>query len=119
MIHELTHVWQAEFTGPFYMSEAIHAQVLGSGYDYGYDEGVGSTTIPIDYSGGTELVDDGTDLGEGGQDDLIAANGDFESFNREQQGQITMHYFVRKELLGRPEADWAPWKPYIDFVQAA
>jgi hypothetical protein len=30
-----------------------------------------------------------------------------------------MHYFVRKELLGRPESDWEPWKPYVEFVQAA
>jgi hypothetical protein len=119
MIHELTHVWQAEFTGPFYMSEAIHAQVLGSGYNYGYIESVGSTTIPIDYVGTTELVDDGSELGEGGQDDLAAANGDFDAFNREQQGQILMHYFVRKVLLTRPQADWAPWQPYVDFVQAA
>ena len=31
MIHELTHVWQFEVTGPFYMSEAIHAQVARGG----------------------------------------------------------------------------------------
>ena len=30
-----------------------------------------------------------------------------------------MHYFVRKVLLSRPQADWAPWQPYVDFVQAA
>ena len=30
-----------------------------------------------------------------------------------------MHYFVRKELLGRAESDWEPWKPYVEFIQAA
>jgi hypothetical protein len=66
-----------------------------------------------------ELVDNGDTLGEGGQDDLAAANGDFDEFNREQQGQILMHYFVRKVLLNRPAADFEPWQDYVDFVQAA
>ena len=98
MIHELTHVWQAEFTGPFYMSEAIHAQVLGVRVQL---------RLRRECDGGRRRSDrlrrhDGvrstavTRLGEGGQDELLAADGDFESFNREQQGQILMHYFVRK-----------------------
>ena len=119
MIHELTHVWQFLTEGPFYMSEAIHAQVAGDGYNYGYVEGVGSTTIPTDFAGNTTSVDNGSGLGEGGQDDLAAANGDFDQFNPEQQGQILMHYYVRRVLLGRPEADYAPWQPYVDAVQAA
>jgi hypothetical protein len=119
MIHELTHVWQFEFTGPFYMSEAIHAQVLGSGYNYGYDEGVGSTSITVDYAGGTRSLDTGKVTGEGGQTELAAAGGDLSTFNREQQGQILMHYFVRRVLLNEPVADYAPWQGYVDFVLAS
>ena len=120
MIHELTHVWQAEFTGPFYMSEAIHAQVLGSGYNYGYDES--ATGVDVDRSttpARRSSINGGDAIGEGGQAELLAADGDFESFNREQQGQILMHYFVRKELLGQAESDWEPWEKYVEFVQAA
>lgn len=119
MIHELTHVWQFLTEGPFYMSEAIHAQVAGDGYNYGYVEGAGNTTIAVDFAGGTKSVDNGKVLGEGGQDDLIAAAGDFDAFNPEQQGQILMHYYVRRVLLARPETDYAPWQPYVDVVQAA
>lgn len=79
LIHELTHVWQALVTGPFYLSEAIHAQVTDpNAYNYGYTSAV-----------------DGTD----GADDLRAANGNFDGFNREQQGQIAMHYYVRRHEL--------------------
>jgi hypothetical protein len=119
MIHELTHVWQFAVTGPFYMSEAIHAQVAGAGYNYGYDEGVSSVTIPIDYAGATDTLDAGDVTGLNGEAALNAAGGNFEAFNREQQGQITMHYFVRRVLQGRPAADFAAWQPYIDVVQAA
>ena len=119
MIHELTHVWQFAVTGPFYMSEAIHAQVAGAGYNYGYDEGVSNVTIPVDYAGTTESLDAGDVTGLNAEPELIAAGGDFEAFNREQQGQITMHYFVRRVLQGRPAAEYAAWQPYIDVVQAA
>jgi hypothetical protein len=70
LIHELCHVWQFDVTGPFYMSEAIHAQVAGDGYNCGYDEGLASITIPIDYAGTTESLDRGKVTGEGGQDEL-------------------------------------------------
>ena len=65
------------------------------------------------------MINGGDAIGEGGQAELLAADGDFESFNREQQGQILMHYFVRKELLGQAESDWEPWEKYVEFVQAA
>jgi hypothetical protein len=119
MIHELTHVWQFDVTGPFYMSEAIHAQVAGDGYNYGYNTGAADVTILVDYSGTTETINGGDAMGEGGQDDLAAAAGDFDAFNREQQGQILMHYYVRKVLLGQDPAVYAPWQPYVDFVLAA
>jgi hypothetical protein len=99
LIHELTHVWQNFATGPMYLSEAIHAQVVNDdAYDYGY-------TNP--------------ENGDGAEAALLEAGGDFESFNREEQGQIVMHYYVRRYVEGRPEAEWAPWQPYIDAVQAA
>jgi hypothetical protein len=119
MIHELTHVWQFKTTGPFYLVEAIHAQMTSEGYNYGYDEGVSSVSIVTDYSGTTKNEDAGEATGEGGQDDLIAAGGDFDSFNREQQGQILMHWFVRAVLQARPAADVAAWEPYVQAVRAS
>ena len=94
LIHELTHVWQGVQVGPVYMVQALEAQLSGEGYNYGY----------------TNSTD-----GEGGQDDLAAAAGDFEHFNREQQAQIVMHYWVRryKEVI-----DFAAWQPYANVVHA-
>jgi hypothetical protein len=93
LIHELCHVWQAVVDGPFYLVQAIHAQNTSASYNYGYTNAAN---------------------GDGGEDDLLAANGDFESFNREQQGQIMMHYFVRRYQEARPTPQW---QPYVDFVQ--
>jgi hypothetical protein len=118
LIHELCHVWQALVTGPFYMSEAIHAQNWGGGYNYGYDEGVASVTLVIDYHGKTKKYDQGKETGEGAQTELGTANGNFDAFNREQQAQIIMHYFVRRYLLNQAPADYAPWQPYVNVVQA-
>jgi hypothetical protein len=33
LIHELTHVWQAVVAGPVYMTEALHSQFFGRGYN--------------------------------------------------------------------------------------
>jgi phage-related protein len=33
LIHELTHIWQAEQSGGVYMIEALHSQFFGKGYD--------------------------------------------------------------------------------------
>jgi hypothetical protein len=99
LIHELTHVWQNFATGPMYLSEAIHAQATNEdAYNYGYTNEAN---------------------GDGGEAALQAADGDFEAFNREQQGQIVMHYYVRRYEENRPEADWEDWQEYIDVVQAA
>ncbi len=98
LIHELTHVWQNFETGPMYLSEAIHAQVTDpDAYNYGYDD---PTT------------------GDGGEDDLAAADGDFEAFNREQQGQI-MEHFYRRSFVESPSMDITEWQPYVDLVRAA
>ena len=126
MIHELTHVWQYQTNGSTYLADAVFAQATGDGdfddaYNYGYVDvgGAGNVTVPVDYAGTTDTFDAGQMTGEGGQDDLGAAAGNFAGFNPEQQGQIVMHYYVRKVLLNRPAADWAPWQPYIDVVRAA
>jgi phage-related protein len=118
MIHELTHVWQAFATGPLYLSEAIHAQVAGDGYNYGYDEEGGTITVPIDHAGTTGTFTRGPLIGLNGENSLTAANGDFEVFNREQQGQIAMHYFVRTQLVS-PPLDAEEWEPYIEVIRAA
>jgi hypothetical protein len=102
LIHELTHVWQNFAVGPIYLIEAIHAQTTPEGYNYGYNENP-----------------EGEASGEGAQDELRAARGNFESFNREQQGQIVMHYHVRKYERGLVEIEWADWQPYIDVVRTA
>ncbi|MEE9321330.1 MAG: hypothetical protein V3U76_12850 [Granulosicoccus sp.] len=98
LVHELTHVWQNFETGPMYLAEAIHAQVVDpNAYNYGYTN---STT------------------GAGAEAELQAANGDFESFNREQQGQIAMHYYHRA-FVESPPLDVSDWQPYIDQIRAA
>ena len=98
LIHELTHVWQNFEVGPIYLSEAIHAQATTpDAYNYGYTD---------------------EDTGAGGEDDLRAANGDFEAFNREQQGQIMMHFYRRSEVES-PALDTTDWQPYVDLVRAA
>jgi phage-related protein len=118
MIHELTHVWQAFATGPLYLSEAIHAQVAGDGYNYGYSEGGGNITVSIDHAGNTDTFTRGPLVGLDGEDDLNAADGDFDAFNREQQGQIAMQYFVRTQLVS-PPLDATAWERYINVIRAA
>jgi len=116
LIHEMTHVWQNQNVGPIYMAEAIASQA-GAGYNYGYTEGA-SVTIPNgDYAGNSITDLSGRIDGQGGEAALNTAGGDFMSFNPEQQGQITMHYFVRRYLEMRPAAEYAAWQPYVDYVQ--
>jgi hypothetical protein len=94
LIHELTHVWQGVQVGPVYMIQALEAQMSGEGYNYGYTD---------------------SENGDGGQDDLAVAGGDFGHFNREQQAQIVMHYWARRYRL---LIDYAAWQPYADVVHA-
>ena len=94
LIHELTHVWQNQHVGPVYLAHAVASQWFGEGYDYGYTDGYN---------------------GDGGDDDLDAKGGDLSQFNPEQQGQIAMHFYVRKYLAS---LDYASWQPYIDAFQA-
>jgi hypothetical protein len=94
LIHEMTHVWQGVVAGPIYMVEAIEGQLSAEGYNYGYDD---------------------NETGEGGQPELQAAGGNFNSFNREQQAQIIMHYYVRRFVKG---LDFTAWQPYANVVHA-
>jgi len=94
LMHELTHVWQGMVAGPIYMVEALEAQAAGEGYNYGYTN---------------------DETGEGAQDRLNAAAGNFSAFNREQQAQIIMHYFVRRY---EKALDYTAWQPYANIVHA-
>jgi hypothetical protein len=118
LIHELTHVWQNQNVGPIYLAHAVESQIFGAGYNYGYDDPSPSVSIPVDYAGTVKNLQSGQFMGEGAQVELINAGGNFSSFNPEQQGQIAMHFFVRKVLLNQNEAQFAPWQPYINVIQA-
>jgi hypothetical protein len=119
LIHELTHVWQALETGPFYMAQAIHAQNTDDKYNYGYSDEATTVDLASDYVGGTEKVKVGKAYGKDGGDALKAGGGKLGSFNVEQQAQIAMHYYVRRYLLNMPANDYADWQPYVDELQAA
>jgi len=102
LIHELTHVWQSRVYGPCYMWQALHAQWFGAGYDY-------AATTDRDSARGC------ADAGEGGQHALRSRS--FFSFNREQQAQIVMHYFVRRVLRGESEDACAAWAAHVRTVR--
>lgn len=118
LVHELAHVWQALTAGPSFMAEALHAQLLGGGYNYGYREGEATVEVPVDLRGTRRRLDAGRATGLGGEAALAAAGADLGRFNREQQAQILMHYFVRRFLLELPEPAWAAWRPYAEAVRA-
>ncbi len=61
-VHELTHVGQYRVAGAQYMSQALHARLVGQGYDYIHSDGSLAASI--------------------------AAGRSFLDFNREQQAQI-------------------------------
>ena len=94
LMHEMTHVWQGVVSGPVYMVQALEAQMSKEGYNYGYAD---------------------AETGEGAQSALNAANGDFSKFNREQQAQIVMHYYMRKFVKS---LDATAWEPYAKLVHA-
>jgi hypothetical protein len=96
MIHELCHVWQAEMEGPFYMAEAIHAQMTDEGYNYGYTN---------------------SETGAGAETALQNAGGDLTAFNLEQQAKI-MEHFYRRKFEESPALDTTDWEPYVDYVRA-
>ena len=104
MIHELCHVWQFEDAGPFYMAEAIHAQAWGQGYNYGYTDGSNGD------NGDDDLEDAFTN------NPALSDKEVFELFNREQQAEIIMHYYVRRYDETRPVNEYAAWQPFQNIV---
>jgi hypothetical protein len=82
-------------------------------------------TLPSLSGGGSEEVFEAFILGVDAEAALTAAGGDFEQFNREQQGQVTMHWFARSQLAAQDNNgdplvyDASAWQPYRDFVRAA
>ena len=95
LVHEMTHVWQYEHAGGQYLGEAVHAQAT-AGYQYG------SSTRWQDDGNGRFLAR------------RRAQGATFADFNREQQGDITSHYYMRASN-NKATADW---QPYIDDVRA-
>jgi hypothetical protein len=132
LIHELTHVWQNQNVGPVYMGHAIWEQIVQEdAYNYGYDKddpngardvfivlpnaiyGPGATFIDSDsVARGAHTGQRGTEVGNA----VLEASNDFMDFNPEQQGQIMMHYFVRRVLQTPPAPELAPWQKFVDWV---
>lgn len=106
LIHELTHVWQTQVDGPCCLWQALHAQFFGEGYDYHID---------LQRDGSTCAASAADPLGEGAQAILRAKP--FAAFNREQQAQILMHYFVRRVLLQHSPSQLAPWEMHAVAVR--
>jgi len=121
-IHEMTHVWQNQNVGPVYLGHAVFSQIAqgDAAYNYGYNTGDGGISLPnADYNGGAEpSISEGFATGEGAQAVLSAPGTDFMGFNPERQGQIMMHYFVRRVLLNQAPATYAPWQTFATFVQS-
>jgi hypothetical protein len=125
LVHEMTHVWQNQNVGPIYMAHAIADHItLGDdpSYNYGYNDSDHSATITLvdaKYDHTNENVFDGPETGEGGRTVVDNAAADtFMDFGPEQQGQILMHYFARKVLMGKPQSDYAPWEKFSTYVQS-
>jgi hypothetical protein len=125
LVHEMTHVWQNQNVGPIYLAHAIADHIrMGDdpSYNYGYKDDAHSSQITLlnaKYDGSSEAVRDGAETGEGGRTVVDNAAPDtFMDFGPEQQGQILMHYFVRKVLLGKPQPDYAPWEKFALYVQS-
>jgi len=99
VVHELTHVWQNFQVGPIYMVEALEAQFSKQGYNYGWSN---TANGPVN--------------GEGAQQALINAKGNFNSFNREQEAMIIQHYWMRRFGPAATRAEYTEWQPYADIV---
>jgi phage-related protein len=119
-VHEMTHVWQNQNVGPIYMAHAVFDQVtLGqeAAYNYGYSTNATGITLPnASYDGSSQFEAIGPITGEDGEAALNATD-DFMDFGPEQQGQIMMQWFVRKELLSQPAAAVQPWQKFVTWVQ--
>jgi len=90
LVHELTHAWQYQHTGWFYLLKALAAQFRYKGEAYNF----------------------------GGEDGLLKSQHKqipFKKFNPEQQGNITQSYYVRLKTGKNIDA----WQPYIDEIHRA
>ncbi|MFC2025715.1 hypothetical protein ACFLUC_00810 [Chloroflexota bacterium] len=85
LIHELTHIWQFQRMGWWYLTKALYTQIrLGvSAYEFGGEKGLFHRYI------------------EGWR---------LDTFNLEQQGDIARSYYERKSI-GK---DVRAWVPFID-----
>jgi hypothetical protein len=91
LMHELTHVWQGEHTGPFYMAHALYSQNT-EGYDYKGDHPDEETAL--------EAAD--------------AAGQGIDDINPEQQGDIVKDYYCRLST----GADVTAWQPFVAALTA-
>ena len=91
LIHELTHAWQYQHTGWVYLLKALWVQItLGAeGYKFGDADGLRAAR---------------------------QKNWTFGKFNPEQQGNITMTYYVHKRA-NRPASFLSAWEPFIDEIK--
>lgn len=90
LVHELTHVWQAERIGPRYLWRALRAQVRDGDdvYDYGGEDGLREATL--------------SGLGLAG-------------FTVEQQAELARDYYLRR----RRGADVEAWAPIVAKLSAS
>jgi len=88
LVHELTHVWQYQHSGPVYIFQALWVQIkLGpQAYGYGWENGLRQAAL------------DGCTLAD---------------FNREQQGEIARHFYFRT----RQGQDVSAWLPFAAQFQ--
>lgn len=82
LIHELTHVWQAERVGARYALQAIRLHLNADRDIYAYG---GAPTILV----------------------AIASGSNLSAYNVEQQAEIARDYYCRRRL-GQPTHSWEP-----------
>ncbi len=97
LIHELTHAWQYQHTGPFYIVRALAAQ-----FRYGAEA--------YDFGGPANLLE------------RRQANCTFSDFNPEQQGEIARGYYrcvrsANKVDEPNKQNPLSAFQPYIDDMR--
>ncbi len=90
LIHELTHVWQYQHFGLAYLPQVIWAHFRNGSetYNYGFEPGLKKA---------------------------LTRGGRLKNFNREQQGEITRHYYYRL----KQGQDVSAWLPFIAEFQSS
>ena len=89
LIHELTHAWQYQRFKLVYLPQTLWAHIRNGSevYYYGYEQGL---------------------------EEALAGGKTLEDFNREQQGEITRHYYYRL----KQGQDVSAWEPFIAELRA-